>query len=99
MPLMISLDDVIDVLDSEGVIEYEDQIEWFRSILEQKCYIIQKHKDAQWTDHIIGIIDEVMNVHSIAKHIENGTLKKWLESNKEIAMAELESLAKEISNG
>ena len=102
MALMISLDDAMEVLIrggyiDEGYIDDDGNAEFVRSELEQKCYIIQKHKDAKWTDHIVGEIDEVMNVHSIAKHIENGTLHNWLESHKDVAMSELELLAKQIS--
>ena len=102
MALMISLDDAMEVLIRGGFLDEEWQeedggYEYIRSELEQKCYIIQKHKDAKWTDHIVGEIDEVMNVHSIAKHIEDGTLHKWLESHKDVAMSELELLAKQMT--
>ena len=101
MALMISLDDAMEVLIrggyiDEGYIDDDGNAELVRSELEQKCYMIQKHKDAKWTDHIVGEIDEVMNVHSIAKHIEDGTLHNWLESHKDVAMAELEQLAKQL---
>ena len=102
MALMISLDDAMEVLIrggyiDEGYIDDDGNAELVRSELEQKCYMIQKHKDAKWTDHIADEIDEVMNVHSIAKHIENGTLHNWLESHKDVAMSELELLAKQIT--
>lgn len=102
MALMISLDDAMEVLIrggyiDEGYIDDDGNAELVRSELEQKCYMIQKHKDAKWTDHIAGEIDEVMNVHSIAKHIENGTLHNWLEYHKDVAMSELELLAKQIT--
>ena len=102
MALMISLDDAMEVLIrggyiDEGYIDDDGNAELVRSELEQKCYMIQKHKDAKWTDHIAGEIDEVMNVHSIAKHIENGTLNNWLESHKDVAMSELELLAKQMT--
>lgn len=102
MDLMISLDDAMEVLIrggyiDEGYIDDDGNAELVRSELEQKCYMIQKHKDAKWTDHIAGEIDEVMNVHSIAKHIENGTLHNWLEFHKDVAMSELELLAKQIT--
>lgn len=102
MALMISLDDAMEVLIrggyiDEGYIDDDGNAELVRSELEQKCYMIQKHKDAKWTDHIAGEIDEVMNVHSIAKHIENGTLHNWLESHKDVAMSELELLAKQMT--
>ena len=102
MALMINLDDAMEVLIrggyiDEGYIDDDGNAELVRSELEQKCYMIQKHKDAKWTDHIAGEIDEVMNVHSIAKHIENGTLHNWLESHKDVAMSELELLAKQIT--
>lgn len=102
MALMISLDDAMEVLIrggyiDEGYIDDDGNAELVRSELEQKCYMIQKHKDAKWTDHIAGEIDEVMNVHSIAEHIENGTLHNWLESHKDVAMSELELLAKQMT--
>lgn len=102
MALMISLDDAMEVLIrggyiDEGYIDDDGNAELVRSELEQKCYMIQKHKDAKWTDYIAGEIDEVMNVHSIAKHIENGTLHNWLESHKDVAMSELELLAKQLT--
>ena len=97
MALMISLEDVVKVLKIEGVIEDEDQAEWFRFILEQKCYIVMKRKSAKWTDLLIGEIDEVMNAESIAKHIADGTLHNWLESHKDVAMSELELLAEQLT--
>ena len=101
MSLMINLDDAMEVLIRGGYLgeswNDDDSYEYVRSDLEQKCYMIQKHKDAKWTDHIVGEIDEVMNVHSIAKHIENGTLHNWLESHKDVIMSELELLAKQIT--
>ena len=101
MALMISLDDAMEVLIRGGYLgeswNDDDSYEYVRSELEQKCYMIQKHKDAKWIDLVIGEIDEVMNVHSIAKHIENGTLHNWLESHKDVAMSELELLAKQIT--
>lgn len=97
MALMISLDDAVKVLRIEGVIEDDDQAKWFRSVLEQKCYIIMKRKSAKWTDLVIDEIDEVMNAESIASHIADGTLHKWLECHKDIAMAQLELLAEQLT--
>ena len=92
---MINLEDAIKVLRIEDVIKDDDEAEWFRSVLEQKCYIVMKRKSAKWTDIVIGEIDEVMNAESIASHIADGTLHKWLECHKDIAMAQLEMLASE----
>ena len=92
MGLMINIEDAIKILRIEDVIKDDDEAEWFREILEQKCYIIMKRKSASWIDLLIGEIDEVMNVNSIAKHIANGTLHDWIECHKDIAMAKLEML-------
>lgn len=93
MSLMINLEDAIRVLRIEDVIKDDDEAEWFRNVLEQKCYIIMKRKSASWIDLLIGEIDEVMNAQAIAEHIADGTLQNWLECHKDIAMAKLEMLA------
>ena len=102
MALMISLDDAMEVLIrggyiDEGYIDDDGNAEFVRSELEQKCYMIQKHKDAKWTDLIAGEIDEVMNAELIAKHIADGTLHNWIECHKDVAMSELELLAKQMT--
>ena len=95
MSLMINLEDAINVLRIEDVIKDDDEAEWFRNILEQKCYIIMKRKSASWIDLLIGEIDEVMNAQEIAKHIADGTLHRWLSEHKDVAMAKFEMLASE----
>ena len=102
MALMISLDDAMEVLIrggyiDEGYIDDDGNAELVRSELEQKCYIVMKRKSTKWTDLVIGEIDEVMNAESIASHIADGTLHKWLECHKDVAMSELELLAKQIT--
>lgn len=95
MSLMINLEDAIKVLRIEDVIKDDDEAEWFRNVLEQKCYIIMKRKSASWIDLLMSEIDEVMNAQAIAEHIADGTLHNWLESHKDVAMAKLEMLASE----
>lgn len=93
MSLMINLEDAIKVLHIEDVIKDDDEAEWFRNVLEQKCYIIMKRKSASWIDLLMDEIDEVMNAQEIAKHIADGTLHGWLSAHKDVAMAKLEMLA------
>ena len=102
MALMISLDDAMEVLIrggyiDEGYIDDDGNAELVRSELEQKCYIVMKRKSVKWTDLVIDEINEVMNAESIASHIAEGTLHKWLECHKDIAMAQLELLVKQIT--
>lgn len=91
MSLMINLEDVIKVLRVEEVIK-DDEAEWLRNVLEQKCYITMKRKSESWIDLLIDEINEVMNVRAIADHIVDGTLKNWIDCHKDLAMAKLEML-------
>lgn len=92
MSLMINLEDAIKVLRAEEVIKDDDEAEWFRNVLEQKCYITMKRKSESWIDLLIDEINEVMNVRAIADHIADGTLKNWIDCHKDVAMAKLEML-------
>ncbi len=95
MNLMINLEDAIEALRIEDIIKNDDEAEWFRNVLEQKCYIAMKREEESWIDLLIYEIDEVMDPRAIAKHIANGTLHRWLLNHKHIMMTKLEILASE----
>lgn len=95
MALMINLEDAVKVLRIEGVIEDDDQEEWFRDVLEQKCYMIMKPKSATWFDEIRTDIEHVTSIEAIGKHIVEGDLKKWLEYCRDSIIGELVLATKE----
>ena len=90
MALMITLDDVMDVLKATSYIEDDEDREWLRGVLEQKCYMIIKAKKDSWFDIVRKDIEDVTSAEQIGKHIVEGDLKKWLESYRDNIIAELE---------
>ena len=91
MALMITLDDVMDVLKVTSYTKIEDDKdrEWLRDILEQKCYMIMKAKKDDWFDIVRKDIEDVTSAEQIGKHIVEGDLKKWLETYRDNIIAEL----------
>ena len=95
MALMINIEDAIHVLKVEGVIEDDDQEEWFRNVLEQKCYMIMKPKSATWFEEIRTDIEHITSAESIGKHIVEGDLKDWLKYCRDSILGELALATKE----
>ena len=91
MALMITLDDVMDVLNATSYTKIEDDEdrEWLRDTLEQKCYSIMKAKKDDWFDIVRKDIEEVTSAEQISKHIVEGDLKQWLEIYRDNIIAEL----------
>lgn len=97
MALMITLDDVMktlkDIKHFTGVdlkkIDDDDDWEWLRDNLEQKCYMIMKAKKDSWFDIVRKDIEDVTSAEQIGKHIVEGDLKQWLERYRDNIIAEL----------
>ena len=91
MALMITLDDVMNVLRATSYTKIEDDEdrEWLRNTLEQKCYMIAKAKKDDWFDIVRKDIEEVTSAEQIGKHIVEGDLKQWLERYRDNIIAEL----------
>ena len=95
MGLMICIDDAVNVLRYEGAIENNDEAEWVRNMLEQKCYLIMRRKSQSWIDVITRELNEEITPEEVAKHIVSGDLKEWLNDCKNVFMAQFELIAKE----
>ena len=91
MALMITLDDVMNVLKATSYTKIEDDEdrEWLRGTLEQKCYMIAKAKKDDWFDIVRKDIEDVTSAEQIGKHIVEGDLKQWLERYRDNIIAEL----------
>lgn len=91
MALMITLDDVMDVLKATSYIKIKDDEdrEWLRNVLEQKCYMVMKAKKDEWFDIVRKGIEEVTSPEQIGRHIVEGDLKQWLERYRDNIIAEL----------
>ena len=91
MALMITLDDVMDVLTGINFkkIEDDEDREWLRGVLEQKCYMIMKQKKDGWFDVVRKDIEDVTTADQIGKHIVEGDLKQWLERYRDNIIAQL----------
>ena len=91
MALMITLDDVIDVLKATSYTKIKDDAdrEWLRDVLEQKCYMVMKARKDSWFDIVRKDIEEVTSSEQIGKHIIEGDLKQWLEQYRDNIIAEL----------
>lgn len=91
MALMITLDDVMDVLKATSYTKIEDDEdrEWLRDVLEQKCYMMMKAKKDSWFDIVRKGIEDVTSAEQIGKHIVEGDLKQWLERYRDNIIGEL----------
>lgn len=91
MALMLTLDDAVKCLKDVRFrkIEDDDDYEWIRSVLEQKCYMISKAKSNTWFDETRQDIEYVTSPENIGMHIVEGDLKKWLEMCRDNIIAEL----------
>lgn len=105
MSLMVSLDDVMKVLRRllTMPIKIEDDEEWLRSEIEQKCYMINKRKDEEWADIAIESVEEVTSLKEIGVHLLQGDLAKWLETYRDniiaqIVLAKADSQKKRMNN-
>lgn len=95
MALMMTLDDAVKVLKNIGSFgeDLDDEdYEFIRSELEQKCYMVTKSdKQKSWLDEIRQDIENVTSPDEIARHIAEGDLKKWLEMYRDNIIAEITS--------
>ena len=88
---MLTLDDVMNVLKATSYTKIEDDEdrEWLRCTLEQKCYMIAKAKKDDWFDIVRKDIEDITSAEQIGKHIVEGDLKQWLEQYRDNIIAEL----------
>ena len=91
MALMLTLDDVMNVLKATSYTKIEDDEdrEWLRNTLEQKCYMMAKAKKDDWFDIVRKDVEDVTSAEQIGKHIVEGDLKQWLERYRDNIIAEL----------
>ena len=91
MALMLTLDDAVNCMKliSPFSIEDDDDYEFVRGVLEQKCYMIAKKEENTWFDEVRQDIEYVTSPEEIGKHIVEGDLKKWLEMCRDNIIAEL----------
>ena len=91
MALMLTLDDAVQCLKDFNFrkIEDDDDYEWIRGVLEEKCYRISKAGSNTWFDETRQDIEYVTSPENIGKHIVEGDLKKWLEMCRDNIIAEL----------
>ena len=94
MALMITLDDAVKVLRACSKLEDEEDEEWIRSNLEQKCYCIVKPA-AGWFCPLREMAEAVTNPGNIAMHIVEGDLKKWLATYRDNMIALMTEAAAE----
>lgn len=94
MSLMITLDDVMDVLIRGGYLDEKWQeddggYEYIRSSLEQKCYSMTKRDTDSWLEIVRKDIETITSLEEIGKHIAEGDLRKWLEMYRDNIIAGL----------
>ena len=99
MSLMITLEDVMKVLNNVSIIEDEDAEEWLRGELEQKCYLTMKPESVSWFHVLRNDIEDVTNPEKIAEAIGSGKLHKWLEIYRDNMIAELTLAARKGGAG
>ena len=94
MSLMITLDDVMDVM-SRGCFldekwrKYDGGYEYIRSVLEQKCYSMRKRDTDSWFEIVRKEIETITSIEEIGKHIAESDLRKWLELYRDNIIAKL----------
>lgn len=94
MSLMITLDDVMEVLVRGGFLDKKWQKddgcnEYIRSVLEQKCYSMRKRDTDSWFEIVRKNIETVTSLEEIGKHIAESDLRKWLEMYRDNIIAGL----------
>ena len=94
MSLMITLDDVMDVLIrgeylDEACQDDDGGYEYIRSELEQKCYSMRKRETDSWFEIIRKDIETVTSLEEIGKHIAESDLREWLEMYRDNIIAGL----------
>lgn len=98
MTLMITLDDVMAVLDRKGYFDEFDgedakrEREFVRSEFTQKCYAIC---DSGHPKFLTEDINEVTDISNIADQIKLGRLNDWLEIKRDNMLGMLELITRE----
>lgn len=93
MSLTITLDDAMDVLIRGGYLGEpwtdDDNYEYVRSELEQKCYSMRKRDTDSWFEIVRKDIETITSLEEIGKHIAESDLRKWLEMYRDNIIAGL----------
>lgn len=96
MALMVSLDDVMQVLKKEQYLflyECDDAMNILRNELEQKSYILVERN--QHAEYLKSMIEEVTDISNVAEQIRIGRLKDWLVIYRDNMIGSLELMLKD----